>query len=188
MRFVVRRPCGLRHAKSLPLGMAATRAPCRSRFGRRSIPQAGQNSQNGGHPWTQLCVWLRAAPGRGLLRCLRSLPTEPASRVSKPSSPLRVALRNRFRLAPSRLQTEPLADGRGAFELRSSRPWLSPGTGCGLRRDRSRLAPPLLLPVAACAFAPAAAVAWQLAVTFATGIAPGSPALAPMAPCSAALR
>jgi hypothetical protein len=52
-----------------------------------------------------------------LLRCLRSLPTEPASSVSKPSSPLRVALRNRSRLAPSRLQTEPLADGCDASEL-----------------------------------------------------------------------
>jgi len=122
MRFVLRRPCGLRHAKSLPLGMAATRAPCRSRFGRRSIPQAGQNSQNGGHLWTQLCVWLRTAPGRGLLRCLRSLPAEPASRFSQPSSPLRIAPRNCFRFAPWRLQTEPLADGHGVLELRSSRP------------------------------------------------------------------
>jgi len=137
MRFVLRRPCGLRHAKSLPLGMAATRAPCRSRFGRRSIPQAGQNSQNGGHLWTQLCVWLRTAPGRGLLRCLRSLPTEPASRVSKPSSPLRVAQRNRFRLAS--LTTSDRAAGRRSRRFRAAQPVI-PGFRSGLAADSGEIA------------------------------------------------
>jgi len=63
-------------------------------------------------------VWLRAAPGRGLLRCLRSLPTEPASRVSKPSSSLRIAPRNRFRCAS--LTTSGRAAGRRSRRFRAA--------------------------------------------------------------------
>jgi hypothetical protein len=53
-----------------------------------------------------------------LLRCLRSLPTGPASRFSQPSSPLWVAPRNRFRFAS--LTTSDRAAGRRSRRFRAA--------------------------------------------------------------------